>query len=448
MSTLMSLFSRRKSALPSDAPITDSLGDQGSTHAKDLAVFGSLGENQQSIEFSLEAVQQGLIGVQALVERATVVKTDVAKSFDEHRKVALENSALRQERDQIQQRLTEALEQYKASYAELTSLKSEAEDVRRIYERTRTDLEALEHRHHLLGVAKRETEEHLDRYASQLAMANDEVESLRLSATSLQAAVEDYKSQISDLHEKFNESNSKSILLANQCEALENTIDKKFDEIATLSEKYDSVYQEKENLVTYSRQKEQELINARAEVSQIFQQSQADKKARDSAINQLQTDIDRARAHINMLQDVNDETSSENRRLALEVKSLNELTEQSGVKVARLEANAERLNAKLEATQEAKAQIEQSRATMTARVEAISQLLAERESEAKRFADEVARLTCQIETERAVSNDVVENLEMKVAELEKELSAQRNEAAFFASQLQAAQRHGSRSLAV
>ena len=448
MSTLMSLFTRRKFSLPSDDAFITSMANETSGNAKDLATFGSLGASQQSIEYVLESVQQGLNGVQALVEQAAVLKTDLAKSFDEHRMVALENSVLRQERDQIQQRLTEKVEQHKTTYAELVSLQAETEDVRRGYERTRTDLDALEHRHHLLGVAKRETEDQLDRYVNQLAVANEEVENLRIAASSLQDIVDDYKTQIADLNARFNESNHKSLLLANQCEALENALQQKFDEIVLINENYDLIFKEKEDLLVYSRQKEQELLSLRADVSRMFQQNQADKKTRDSTINQLQADLDRARANIKMLEDVNDETSTENKRLVLEVTRLGELAELSGVKVARLEASAERLNAKLEATLEAKGQIEQSRATMAARLEAMTQLLAEREVEAKRFADEVTRLASQVERDSAVSKDVVENLEMKIHELEKELSAQRNEATFFASQLQAAQRKGPQTIAL
>lgn len=445
MATLMSIFSRRSLSLPSGESMANFVSEGTSNHATDSAMFGSLGENQQSIDFMLENVQQGLAGVEALVEQVSALKADVFKNFEEHRKLALANSALRQEHEQVQHRFAENLDLYKQTYAELVSQKSQAEEFRRNYERTRADLEALEHRHHLLGVAKRETEDQVERYATQVAAVQDELENLRLAVSSLESVTESQKAQILEITSKYNDSNSKALLLSNQCETLEKSLEAKSDEIIILNGKYDTIVQEQTAASLYVQQKEQELANAKAEAARLFQQSQSDKKSREAAINQLQAELGRARAKIKTLEDVNDETVAENMRLVLEVKRLNDLSEQSCVKIERLEASCERLNAKLEATVEAKAQTEQSRLTMSARLEAVTQLLAERENEAKRVSDEVTRLNSQIERETAMSKDVVESLEAKVFELEKELAAQRNETAFFASQAQASQRNSTQS---
>jgi chromosome segregation ATPase len=414
--------------------------NETSVHAQDLAAFGRLGESKQSIESAIGTVHQGLIGVQGLVEQVVVLRADLTKSFEEYRKIALESSAIRQERDQFQQQLAEKSEHYKVAHAALASLQTEAEDARRNYEFTRTGLEALEHRHHLLGVAKRETEDQLDRYVSQLAVANEEVDNLRLEVSSLQETIETSGPKIADLTAKCNDSNSQIIFLTNQCEALENAVQKKSDEMIAANEKYDLMYQEKQSAVLYSHQKEQEATHARAEMTRLFEEGQHDKKIRDSAINKLKSEIDHARAKLRMLDEVHFEVAAENERLTLQVRRSDDLAKQSNTKAARLETIVGRLNTKLETTIEAKVHTEQSRATITARLEAMTQLLEEREAGLKERDEQVARLTSQAEQERDSSQDTIESLGLKVFELEKELTAQRNQTAFYASQLDAAQR--------
>lgn len=448
MATILSLFSRRRSeSTPFDA-IFNSLTegdkskftDEALLHAQDLAAFASLGESKQSIEFAIGTVHEGLIGVQSLVEQVVTLRADLTKSFEEHRKLALANSTIRQERDQFHQQFTEKSEQYKAMHAALFPLQSEAENLRRDYELTRTGLEALEHRHHLLGVAKRETEDQLDRYVSQLAVANEEADSLRLEVSSLQETVENYTLKIADLTAKYNDSNSQLMFLTNQCEALDNTLQKKSEELIAANEKYDLIYQEKQSAVLYSQQKEQESIHARTEMTRLFDEGQHDKKVRDAAINKLKSELDNSRSKLKMLDEVNFEVTTENERLSLQTRRLDDLAKQSVTKVRRLEVSVERLNAKLDTTIEAKAQTEQSRATITARLEAMTQLLEEREGVIKERDVQLAQLVSQVEQERESSQDAIESLGLKVFELEKELTAQRNQTAFLASQLEAAQR--------
>lgn len=449
MANMLSIFSRLSSANSYSDAMANSSAEVGKTkllgedsvHAKDLAAFGSLGESKQSIESAIGTIHQGLISAQALVEQIGVLRVDLAKSFEDHRKLALAESALRQERDQFQRQFTEKSEQYKAVHAVLVPLQSELEDVRRNYELTRTGLEAMEHRHHLLGLAKRETEDQLDRYVTQLAVANEEAESLRLEVSSLQETVENYNLKIADLTAKYNDSNIKALFLSNQCEALENTLQKKSDEIIAANEKYDLIYQEKQSADLYSQQKEQESIIVRTEKARLFEEGQHDKKIRDSAMNKLQSEFESAQARLKMLDEVNADAAKENERLALRVRHLDDFAKQSITKVGRLEASVERLNAKLENTIEAKAQTEKSRATIIARLDAMTQLLEQREGEKKNSDEQFARLVSQIEQERESSQDEIESLDLKLFELEKELTAQCNQTAFYASQLEASQRN-------
>jgi len=105
-----------------------------------------------------------------------------------------------------------------------------------------------------------------------------------------------------------------------------------------------------------------------------------------------------------------------------------------------------RLTAKLDSTVAAKAQLDQSRATMTARLEAVTQTLYEREADVKRLEGELQHLSAQTEKQNALSHETIESLSARVFELEKELSAQRNETAFYTSQLEVVQRSDSRGV--
>ncbi|KPF93869.1 hypothetical protein IP81_01665 [Novosphingobium sp. AAP83] len=453
MATIMSLFSRRNSA--GDEAAADELylapvklADQRSgtaIHSRDIGAFEMLGENQQSIDFAMTGIYQGLVGLQSLAEQMAALKTDLNKSFEDHRKLALSYSSIRQDRDHAQTRLAEKTELYEAAHGELVGLRTEIEDVRRNYERARTDFEALEHRHHLLSVAKRETEDQLTRNGASLGLAQDEIESLRLEAASLQDAVDTYGVRVAELTSKYNDANNRAVLLSNRCEGLESALQQKADELIGLAERFDLVFQEKESAVLYSQQKEQEAIHARAEMTRIFQQTQQEKKGRELTINQLRAEIDGAQAQVKTLEEVHGETLENNERLISQVRKLDDQNKQSDITIGRLETKVVRLTAKLDSTVAAKSQLDQSRATMTARLEAVTQTLYEREADVKRLEGELQHLTAQTEKQNALSHETIESLSARVFELEKELSAQRNETAFYTSQLEVVQRSDSRT---
>lgn len=452
MATIMSLFSRRNAA--GDQAGSDqmhllplALSEQRSEAvvlSRDTGAFGMLGENQQSIDFALSSVYQGLMGLQSLTEQLATLKSDLNKSFEDHRKLALSYSSIRQDRDHAQSRLAEKTELYEAAHGELVGLRSEIEDVRRNYERARTDFEALEHRHHLLSVAKRETEDQLTRNGASLGLAQEEIESLRLECSSLQDAVDTYGVRVAELTSKYNEANNKAVLLANRCEGLESALQQKADELIGLAERFDLVFQEKESAVLYSQQKEQEAAHARAEMTRIFQQAQQEKKGRELTINQLKAEIDGAQAQVKTLEEVHGEALESNERMINQVRKLEDQNKQSEITLGRLETKVVRLTAKLDSTVAAKAQLDQSRATMTARLEAVTQTLYEREADVKRLEGELQHLSAQTEKQNALSHETIESFSARVFELEKELSAQRNETAFYTSQLEVVQRSDSR----
>jgi myosin heavy chain 9/10/11/14 len=401
---------------------------------QDVAAFERLGQRQQSIDGALTEVHRDLVGLQSLIGQATALKSELAEAFDEHRKLALAHFAVQQDRDNAELRFREKATLCDAAQAELVALRAEFDEVRRHRERVVTDFEALEHRHHLAAVAKRETEEALTRTSASLAAVQDEAEGLRLEVSSLQGAVDSYGARIGELTEKYNEANSRGVLLSNRCESLEVALHLKEEELISSTERLEALRQEKDALSQSNQQKDQEISDLRSDITHISKQAQQDKKAREYDINQLKGQLDFAQAEVKALQEVNREIGTENARHAALLRKLADDKSQSDINLNRLESRLSRLNAKLEVAGAAKTQLEESRAAISARLEAATQALSERESDIKRLEAEFSRLSIEAESQNATARDTIEALTSKVFELEKELSAQRNEAAYFTSQ--------------
>jgi chromosome segregation ATPase len=445
----MSLFSRGSSANLSSKSVANPTvkagglaeTDRASGNANDLALFGSLGEDQQLVEVTLGSVQQGLVAIEGLVEQISQLRYDVGKIFEDHRKLALSNSTIRQERDQVSISLDERIEQHKFTCAELAYSRAECEEVTREYERTLTKLEALEHRHHLLSVAKRETQETLDRQAEQLATANEEVNNLRIAVSYLEEMRENHTSTIASWSAKHNDLSAKVLLLSNERDAFELDVQKKSELLIAEAEKYHQVSKEKDAAINYGNQKEREASDARAEYNKLVYRYENEKNSSEAKVRDLRAELDRIRPRLATLEEFNRGIVTENENLSAEVCRLTDLEKQTASKVERLEASVQRANVKLETALEAKAKLEESREAMGARLEATAKLLSEREFELKRVSEQADRLTAQIEEQHAKFEDTVQAMSSKILEVEKDLLAQRNETAFYVSQVETGQRN-------
>jgi|GEM_PF-1054183 len=404
-------------------------------HAQDISVFETMGENQRSIDFALANVLQGIAGFNAIFDQLAAIKVDLARSFDDQRKLALVSSALKQERDHALQRYAEKSSQFETSHSELLILRGKVDELQRNYDRGQAGLEGLEHRHHMLGVAKREIEDTLTRNSSQLASALDELEARRLELSSLQDLIEINNTRVGELTIKYTEASNNGLMLSNRCETLEASLQQKIAELIEITDRFDLIYQEKEAAINYSQRNEQDATHARAEMGRINQQFKQEKKSRDLEIQQLKSELGEARARSKTLEEVSNDAVAENERLTVANLRLEEQAKQSEMALALHENKAERQTSKVGLLVNAKAQLEQSRTTMTARLEAVTLALSDREADVKRLNGEVAMLSGQVEKQSGLSSDSIEALTAKIFELEKELSAQRNETAFYAAQL-------------
>jgi len=404
-------------------------------HAQDISVFETMGENQRSIDFALANVLQGIAGFNAIFDQLAAIKVDLARSFDDQRKLALVSSALKQERDHALQRYAEKSSQFETSHSELLILRGKVDELQRNYDRGQAGLEGLEHRHHMLGVAKREIEDTLTRNSSQLASALDELEARRLELSSLQDLIEINNTRVGELTIKYTEASNNGLMLSNRCETLEASLQQKIAELIEITDRFDLIYQEKEAAINYSQRNEQDATHARAEMGRINQQFKQEKKSRDLEIQQLKSELGEARARSKTLEEVSNDAVADNERLTVANLRLEEQAKQSEMALALHENKAERQTSKVGLLVNAKAQLEQSRTTMTARLEAVTLALSDREADVKRLNGEVAMLSGQVEKQSGLSSDSIEALTAKIFELEKELSAQRNETAFYAAQL-------------
>jgi len=404
-------------------------------HAQDISVFETMGENQRSIDFALANVLQGIAGFNAIFDQLAAIKVDLARSFDDQRKLALVSSALKQERDHALQRYAEKSSQFETSHSELLILRGKVDELQRNYDRGQAGLEGLEHRHHMLGVAKREIEDTLTRNSSQLASALDELEARRLELSSLQDLIEINNTRVGELTIKYTEASNNGLMLSNRCETLEASLQQKIAELIEITDRFDLIYQEKEAAINYSQRNEQDATHARAEMGRINQQFKQEKKSRDLEIQQLKSELGEARARSKTLEEVSNDAVAENERLTVANLRLEEQAKQSEMALALHENKAERQTSKVGLLVNAKAQLEQSRTTMTARLEAVTLALSDREADVKRLNGEVAMLSGQVEKQSGLSSDSIEALTAKIFELEKELSAQCNETAFYAAQL-------------
>lgn len=451
MSLIMNLFSRRMVANGSTWQSVQrgetSSGRSGDEVVldRDIQAFERLGENQQSVDRLVNEVIHGLSAVGALSEQMSSLKAALIYAFDEHRNLALENSSIKQELEYTAQRLTEKINENNIIHNELQVLKPELDEVRRSHEITKTHNEALEHRHHLLGLAKKEVEELLSRNVAMLALTQEECDSLRLEISASQETSEHFSMRLTEITSKYNEVNDNSVLLMRKNESFEMALQSKTDELFGLKERFEVLCQEKDAAILYGQQKEQESAHFRTEMAKLVQQAQQERKARELEISQLRADYDSVRAQSRMMEEINSQTRIENEQLSLQSRRAEDQSAQLEAAVKHLESKVARLTSKLESVANAKDQVEQSRATMSARIEALTQALSEREGDAKRLEMEVARMVAQIDKQAEASQDSIDALNARNLELEKEISAQRKETAYYASQLNALQKTESRA---
>lgn len=448
MATIMNILSRLGSSsvgrIEDDVDSTTITRSEANTSLKDKAAFEMLGEHQQSIANEVDLVIRDLDTVSSLVKQLAQVKAELGRSFESHRKLAMEHADLQKDKERAETSLREKSALNETLNAELKSTRASLEEISRTHSKARTDLEALENRFHLLGVAKKDGDDQYNRLQSQLVAAQDEAAALEREAAGLREQSGAQTARISELAEKFSEASNQCVFLTNRCEALELNLQEKINELVGLRELVDMLNQEKDSAVLYGRQKEMDASQARSESARLFQQGQQEKKAREVETNKLRIELDTVRSSLRTHDEMIAELRNQNDKLKADLAHYEDRTKTLTANSNRREAMLARISAKLESTSTARSQIEQSRAVMGARVETLTQILSEREADVKRLESALEEVIAKSEGHAGRAEDKIEALNNRIFELEKELSSCQNEAAFYSSQVEAMQRQSKR----
>ena len=411
------------------------------THdVSDLATFKVLADSQQSIDHHVSTVSDGLLGVQQLVTQMASLKVGMETAFDEHHKLARLHARLKQDFSHVELKYAEKCQDYEKVEDELGTVRGSLKETNEFLENTKAELEALEQRHHLLSIAKKEADETLSRTSSQLFFSQDEAEGLRIEVNSLKVQIESDALRIAELSANYSEAFEKSVLLANRCESYEASLQSRNEEISNLKQQVDLLTHEKNTSLQYSNQKGLEADQTRTEMSKLFEKYQTDVKLKEADLNLLRFEIDGLRSSLRMLEQINSDLKVENEKMTSQARHLQDANKQFEVTVNRLEGKLSRITGNLDAATAAKAQIDQSRAAMSARLDAVTQTLRGREVDVRRLENDVARQAAQIEEQSAQYHDTVEALNARIFELEKELTSQKNEATFYATQVESNKR--------
>ena len=442
MARILNLFSSRSASLgrqPNDD--FDSIGSKlTAENAAGATSFEVLGERREETDSAFASIIHGMESVQQLLDQVHGLRHDVAALYEEQRKLAQANYTLERECSNVQSKYHNKSQQASQLQEQLTALNAELENTQIGLEKSRAAAEALTERQHVLILAKKEVDEVHSRTTSQLLATQEEADGLRIEVAALRQQVSEHSEYIADLVSKLNEAVAEATLSGNRCQAYQISLSTQADDIANLKEQVDVLTRERDAASQFGRQKEREVIDIRTELAKAFEKTQADYKAKEKELNHVRLDFDNAQAGVKMLEQVNSDLKIENEKIHAELRCLQEAKKHLEVTANRLDAKANRLAANLEAVTGAKTEITQSRGAMAVRVESVTQSLNEREGDVKRLEGHITRLTAQLEDQTSSARDTIEHLTERVFELEKALAAQRNEAAFYSTQLEALRR--------
>lgn len=440
MGTIFDLFIRDKAPLENEAAYREAGLTRSDIDRSDESSIRGLAEVQQNIDYSMASVIQGFSGLQEFAGRMVSLRGELAQIFEEHRKLALSNAVLVQERDHFHEKYLEASTSADRFSKTATDLEVRLNDVSRDLQKYQASLGELEQRHHLLNIAKKEADDLSTETARQLQSAQDAAESLRLEVGLLKQRAEADSKEIAEMAAKLKDALEETILLANRCENNEFTLRSQEDEIAELKDRVEALTSENKAISQVALEREDEAAKSRTEFSKLFEKYQTETKERDRELAALKNEKAQMSANVKMLEQVNGDLKLDNEKLSAQVRQLHEAGDKSEVAISRLETKNARLSTNLEAALEAKKQIDQSRLAMSTRLDALGQLLRERESENKKLEAEVARLAEDLDEKGKAHQDVLDSLNFKIFELEKEVSNQSNEKEFIEAQLAAVKR--------
>lgn len=399
------------------------------------APFERLGQSHQLIDSEIGAAVDDLAVMADLQQRLAMLRADVARAFDQHRKLAITNVSLERDRDRLSAALSERTSAYDAALAELGLLRGDYDGLRQVHDQLSVDFENLDIRHHAAAAARKDLEDRLQVSLTDNAALLDENETLRVQTRLLADTADSNQLRVVELSERLNEVEAKLLHASNQHETTELALQERTEELSNARALLDVALQERESATDYARLKEQEVSQLRIDQARLLQRFQQERQNRETETAQLRSELETLRTSSRSYEEIASVARVKAERLGIELKRLEERNAALEGASERLDARLTRLSSKLEATTAAKQQIEQSRTAISARLEAANQLLAEREMIAKRLEAKLESVTEKTSQASVLQQDKIDELSSRVFELESELTERRNELALYESQM-------------
>jgi chromosome segregation ATPase len=403
------------------------------------APFEQLGQNHQLIDGEIGAAIEDIAIVADLQKRLLSLRTDVARAFDQHRKLAVTSVSLERERDRYSAALAEKAAVHDVLLAEMATLRSDFDALRHANDQITLNFENLEARYHAEAAARKDVEDRLQASVSENSSLLDDNESLRIQARLLSETADSNQTRAAELSERLNEAEARLLHANNMCETIESSLQERADEIANVRALLEVAQQEKDAATGYSRLKEQEVMQLRNDQARLMQQMQQEKQSREQETTQLRSELESLRTSARSYEEIASASRVKAEKLGPELQRLQERNVLLEASNERLEARLTRLASKLDVATSTKQQIEQSRTAINARLEAANQLLAEREMAIKRLEAKLDSITEKTSQAAALQQDKIDALSARVFELESELTERRNELALYVSQLEVIQ---------
>lgn len=447
MAKIFGLFTWKGSELPvSRTDNTPAVAvERGFDAMAASAPFERLGQNHQVIDNEIGAAVDDLSVVADLQQRLSTLRTDVARAFDQHRRLAVANVSLERDRDRLSAALSEKTIAHDAVLAELGVLRGDYDGLRMVHDQLALDFENLDNRYHAVAAARKDLEDKLQVSVTENAAFLDETETLRGQARLLSESADSNQARVIELSERLNEAEAKLLHATNQYETTECALQERTDELSNIRALLEVAQQERESASGYARLKEQEASQLRADQARLLQQLQQEKQNRENETAQLKTELEALRTSTRSYEEIASVARVKAEKFGIELKRLEERNATLEAGNERLEARLIRLSSKLDATTSAKQQIDQSRTAISARLEAANQLAAEREMTIKRLESKLEVVTEKSSQTAALQQDKIDALGARVFELENEIAERRNELALYASQLNVIQTGARRS---
>lgn len=403
------------------------------------APFEQLGQSHQLIDGDIGAVVDDIAVIADLQKRLLNLRTDVARAFDQHRKLAIASVSLERERDRYLTALADKTSAHDALLADTTALRADFDGLRQAHDQVLLNLENLEARYHAEATARKDLEDRLQAGAAENASLLDENESLRVQTKLLSDSVESSQLRITELSERLNDAEARLLHANNMCETIELALQERTDEIANARALLEIAQQERDSASAYARLKEQEVSQLRNDQVRLMQQLQQEKQSREHETAQLRSELDSLRTSAKSYEEIAAASRAKAEKLGPELQRMQERNALLEASNERLEARLTRMSSKLDVTTTTKQQIEQSRNAINARLEAANQLLAEREMVIKRLEARLESMTEKTSQASALQQDKIDALSARVFELESDLTERRNELALYTSQLEVIQ---------